>query len=262
MGKEQFSFGKTMHATLQKLFALINEKKGLKQADLFGPRPTYASPLPTSPAPYVAGEEEKKVPSPMRNEWGRVREGELITFEEILKLYEQCWLDDWYESKKKKQERKEQGREILKVFYEKHKSAWPEVLFLEKKFNWKIVCDGASYAIRGAIDRIDAAAGGLKLVDYKTGQAKEKLSFEEKEQLFIYQLAATELFKEPVTSLVFYYLENNSAVEFSGTARDLEKIKAKIICTIKAVGRGEFPAKPGRICAWCDFNGICEYRGG
>jgi CRISPR/Cas system-associated exonuclease Cas4 (RecB family) len=97
-------------------------------------------------------------------------------------------------------------------------------------------------------------------VDYKTGGAKEKLTFAEKEQLFIYQLAAVELFKQPIVGLVFYYLENNSEVEFIGKDKDLEKIKAKIISTIKEICRGEFPPKPGRICAWCDFREICEFR--
>ena len=283
-GKEQFSFGKTLHATLQKLFLLLNEKKGLGQADLFGER---TSPQP-SPSPG-----EGVLPLTK----GEIKEGVNITLEEILKLYEQSWIDDWYESKQKKQERKEQGREILKVFYEKHRGRWPEVLCLEKSFNLKIACpepgpgaDGEKfYIMRGTIDRIDKigpAAGsassprpdfvvsapsnelgikaeqadGLKLVDYKTGRAKETLSFEDKEQLFIYQLAAAELFKQPVSGLAFYYLENNSEIEFIGQARDLEKIKAKIIAAIEAIGRGEFPPKPGQICAWCDFRGICEYR--
>ncbi|OGF31220.1 hypothetical protein A3H09_01040 [Candidatus Falkowbacteria bacterium RIFCSPLOWO2_12_FULL_45_13] len=319
-GKEQFSFGKTLHATLQKLFLLLNEKKGLGQGDLFG--------SVTSPNPLLSKEGDRTVlPSPsLKTGAGEIsargavpagrqgsppkadqplagatnlggKEGVNITLEEILKLYEQSWIDDWYESKQKKQERKEQGREILKVFYEKHRGRWPEVLCLEKSFNLKIACpepgpgaDGEKfYIMRGTIDRIDKigpAAGsassprpdfvvsapsnelgikaeqadGLKLVDYKTGRAKETLSFEDKEQLFIYQLAAAELFKQPVSGLAFYYLENNSEIEFIGQARDLEKIKAKIIAAIEAIGRGEFPPKPGQICAWCDFRGICEYR--
>ena len=251
MGKEQFSFGKTMHATLQKLFALVNEKKGFGQADLFGGKIPPAASLTRGKNSHSQ----------------KGQAGGLITFEEILKLYDQSWIDDWYESKKKKQERKEQGREILKIFYEKHRDNWPKVLFLEKGFNLKITDSssgpasaGAVYAIRGAIDRIDETASGLRLVDYKTGQAKEDLSFEEKEQLFIYQLAAGELFKRPVSGLAFYYLENNSQVEFIGDQKDLQKIKNKIISTIEEIKRGEFPPKPSRLCAWCDYRGICEYR--
>ncbi|MFH1583000.1 MAG: UvrD-helicase domain-containing protein [Candidatus Falkowbacteria bacterium] len=236
MGKEQFSFGKTLHATLQKLFVLLNEKKGLGQAELFGGK-------------------------------AKPPEGS-ITFEEILKLYEQSWVDDWFESKKKKQERKKQGQEILKVFYEKYKDNWPLALFLEKGFNFKVTDGRDSYVVRGVVDRIDQAdpstgsgrAGGLKLVDYKTGKPKDKLTFGEKEQLLIYQLAIQELFKQEVKILAFYYLDNNSEVEFIGSAKDLEKIKAKIINTIKEIKQGRFEAKPGALCAWCDFKEICEFR--
>ncbi|MBI2459585.1 MAG: UvrD-helicase domain-containing protein [Parcubacteria group bacterium] len=225
-GKEQFSFGKTLHLVLQKLFVLLNEKKGLGQADLFG-----------------AAEKSGN-----------------ITFEEILKLYEDSWLDDWFESKQKKQERKKQGEQILRVFYEKHKDNWPAAIFLEKGFNFRIADGPDSYVVRGAVDRIDRIGAGLKLVDYKTGQPKDKLLFRDKEQLLIYQLAIQELFKEEVKVLAFYYLENNSEVEFIGSAKDLEKIKVKIIETIREIKQGRFEAKPGLICAWCDFKEICEYR--
>ncbi|MDO8592258.1 MAG: UvrD-helicase domain-containing protein [bacterium] len=231
MGKEQFSFGKTMHSTLQKLFFLLAEKKGLGQADLFS-------------IPKTLG--VLRTPS--------------VSFGELLKLYEQSWIDDWYASRQSKEERKKQGREILKEFYEKYKNNWPEVLFLEKNFNWKIVSGAEAYTVRGAIDRIDKIPSGLKLVDYKTGAAKNKLSFEEKEQLLIYQLAAGELFKEPVAALAFYYLEDNSEVEFLGTAAELEKVKAKIIETVKRIKAGQFPPRPGRLCSFCDYREICEFR--
>jgi RecB family exonuclease len=229
MGKEQFSFGKTLHATLQKLFILLNEKKGLGQSNLFE-------------AP--------------KDNTGDIN----VSFEEILKLYEQSWVDDWYRDKKRKQDRKKQGREILKAFYGKYKNNWPEVLFLEKGFNWKITDGKSNYILRGVIDRIDNVDGGIKLVDYKTGAPKEKLSFEEKEQLLIYQLAVGELFKEPVAGLVFYYLDNNSEVEFLGTGAELEKIKTKIIKTIEQIKSGQFEPKPSKLCAWCDFKEICEFR--
>lgn len=225
MGKEQFSFGQTLHSAMQKLFVALCEKKAMAQPDLFG-----------------------------------AKKAAEITFDEILRMYEQAWVDDWYESKAKKIERKKQGREILKIFYEKHKGIWPEPLFLEKKFHFKISAGADSCVVGGAIDRIDKCGRGLKLVDYKTGAPKSELRFEDKEQLLIYQLAAAELFKQEVASLAFYYLENNSEVEFLGSPDDLKKIKAKIISTVKMIKRGEFPPKPSALCAWCDFKEICEHR--
>jgi DNA helicase II / ATP-dependent DNA helicase PcrA len=228
MGKEQFSFGKTLHAVMQKLFILINEKKGLGQAGLFDKKKTASA---------------------------------TVTLEEILKLYEQSWIDDWYRDKASKAARKKQGQEILKVFYEKYKDNWPNVLFLEKGFNLKIAGDNKeAYIVRGVIDRIDQAGAGIKLVDYKTGAPKEKLDFSEKEQLLIYQLAAEELFNKKVEALAFYYLDNNSEVEFIGSKSDLEKIKDKIIKTIGDIRLGRFGARPGALCAWCDYREICEYR--
>jgi len=243
-GKETFSFGKTMHATLQKLFILINEKKGLGQAELFG----------NPPSPPLSGGVRQVFPP----DKGGLRG--VVTLDEILKLYEQSWVDDWYESKKKKQQRRQQGKEILEAFYEKYKGNWPAALHLEKKFSWKITGGEADYIVRGVVDRIDKYEGGLKLVDYKTGRPKDKLTFNDKEQLLIYQLAAGELFREKVKALAFYYLADNSEAEFLGSAKDLEKVKAKIIGVVQEIKQGKFPPQPGQLCAWCDFNGICEFR--
>ena len=263
MGKEQFSFGKTMHATLQKLFMLVNEKRGLGQPGLFEKNSPLTPPCQGGQqgnSPLIRGNKGGFKSSVFKSPPPPFIKGGNITFEEILKLYEQSWLDDWYESKEQKRERKKQGREILKVFHEKYNHNWPEVLFLEKGFNLKIVDGQDTYIVRGVIDRIDRAGDGLKLVDYKTGRAKAKLIFQNKKQLFIYQLAAGELFKQPVSGLAFYYLDNNSEVEFIGTPAELAKIKLKIIFTIKEISRGEFPPRPSQLCAWCDFREICEYR--
>ncbi|MEA3463713.1 MAG: UvrD-helicase domain-containing protein [Patescibacteria group bacterium] len=247
-GKAVFSFGKTMHLTLQKAFELVNEKKGMGQADLFG---EDANP----PAPLLASG------------------GAKIDFNEILQLYKQSWIDDWYESKSQKDKYKKKGKEILKEFYQKHKDNWPNAIFLEKGFNIKLgeaegevcpegeVCEPRLQGtIRGMIDRIDEADGQIKIIDYKTGKAKDKLSFNEKEQLLIYQLAAQDLFKQEIKSLAFYYLDNNSEIEFLGSENELEKVKQKIITVIKEIKKAEFLPKPSQLCKYCDFYDICEFR--
>ncbi|MEK7202726.1 MAG: UvrD-helicase domain-containing protein [Patescibacteria group bacterium] len=227
-GKEQFSFGKTLHITLQKLFSLINERRGLKQTDLFG-----NSSLSKNPK---------------------------IELDELLKLYKDSWIDDWYESSKKKEERRKQGQEILKNFYNKHQDNWPNVLFLEKGFNIKLA-DGKGWnTVRGVIDRIDRVADKIKIVDYKTGVPKDELTFDEKEQLFIYQMAAEEIFRQPIASLSFYYLDNNSEIEFLGNKDDLAKVKAKVLATIAEIKLGEFLPRPSPLCKFCDFKEICEFR--
>ncbi|MBU4347655.1 ATP-dependent helicase, partial [Patescibacteria group bacterium] len=250
-GKAIFSFGKTMHATLQKVFELINEKRAMGQESLF--------------------EDGAIPPTPLAKGGNKTN---IISLEEILKLYEESWIDDWYENKKQKEEYKKKGKEILKGFYEKHhrqghrqsgaggtgQTDWPRTIFLEKGFNFKLLAGEERYTIRGAIDRIDEINGKIKIIDYKTGRPKEKLSFEEKEQLLIYQLAIRDLFKQEISSLAFYYLDNNSEAEFLGAEEELSKVKEKILAIINEIKKGEFPARPSELCKFCDFKEICEFR--
>jgi DNA helicase-2/ATP-dependent DNA helicase PcrA len=230
-GKAQFSFGKTMHSVLQKVFVLLEERRGLKQSNLFS----------ESSGKDISGKN-------------------IITMEEILKIYEESWIDDWYESKLEKEEYKKKGKEILKSFYNKHKGNWPTAVFLEKGFNFKVRVDGDLFTIRGVMDRIDEKSGKIKIVDYKTGSPKEKLTFDDKYQLLIYQLAAHDLFQQEIESLSFYYLNDNSEAEFLGNEKELEKTEEKIGETIGAIKKGEFPPKPSVLCKFCDFSNICEFR--
>lgn len=229
-GKEQFSFGKTLHITLQKLFSLINERR-----------------KSTSSTNGV----ERIFPE--------------IKEEELLELYNISWIDDWYDSKKKKEERYEQGKKILVEFYKKYQNNWPTALFLEKGFNIKIADKNSWNTICGVIDRIDQiidadGTSKIKIIDYKTGQPKSELTFDEKEQLFIYQMAVEEIFRQPVANLSFYYLDNNTEVEFLGSAEDLAKAKIKISATIAKIKLGEFLPNPSQLCKFCDFKDICEFK--
>ncbi|MBI5765649.1 ATP-dependent helicase [Candidatus Falkowbacteria bacterium] len=226
-GNPQFSFGKTIHSTMQKFFQLVNLRKMSQQKNLFGDEAESGSP----------------------------------TGEELLKIYEMSFIDDWYPDRKTKEQYFEKGKKALKEFYEKHKDNLPEVKFLEYPFNLKIKND-VVYAFFGVIDRVDKTKEGIRIVDYKTGRVKNKLEPEDKEQLLIYQLAAQEVMKEKVKELIFYYIEENKEMAFLGTDKELDKLKKKIIDIIEEIKKGSFPPKPGNICQWCDFNSICEFRAG
>jgi DNA helicase-2/ATP-dependent DNA helicase PcrA len=227
-GKGVFSFGKTMHSTLQKTFELLRERRGQSQSDLFGQT---------------------------------TKERQQVTLEEILHFYEESWIDEWYSSNKQKEEYRENGQRIIKEFYDLHKDNWPDNQLTEKGFNLKVVAGQEAYTVRGMIDRVDSIDGKkIKIIDYKTGNPKDKLTFEEKEQLLIYQIAAEEVFKEEVGGLAFYYLENNQEVEFLGTPAELDKVRGKIVETIEEIKKGDFTATPSPLCKYCDFFDICEFR--
>jgi len=230
-GKAVFSYGKTMHATLQKFMVLIKERGMVDQGELFDKRIT--------------------------NNESRIKNKELPPLEKLMELYQESWIDDWYDQKSDQEKYKKQGEKSLKEFHKQIAAKTPEVLELEKGFNFKI----NGYSLRGVIDRIDqGVAGKIEIIDYKTGGAKTTKTVE-KDQLLIYQLAAREVFDKEVEKLTFYYLDNNSAVSFLGTEKELEKIKQKVIDLIEAMKSFDFTATPSQHkCKYCDFRDICEFK--
>ena len=232
-GKGPMSFGKTIHSTLQQFFAKVIERAGGKQADIFG--------------------EDKT-----KNK--RLVQKDIASEEELLEIYENSWIDDWYLTQADQKKYKANGQKLLKDFYQNLPAEYIPPKYLEEFFHLKITDAGETYTIRGAIDRIDEAGGGVEIIDYKTGKGKEKLKTEEKDQLYIYQLAANEVLKEKVVKLTYYYLEDNSKISFIGEEKDLEKVKGKITETIREIKKGEFLPQPSMLCEYCDFKNICEYR--
>ncbi len=235
-GKGVFSFGRTMHLTLQKFYERIVELNSTKQNSLFA-------------EPKINEITSNTVKKP--------------ALDELLNIYYASWQDDWYHSAKQKKEYYEKGEEILREFYRLGEtSGWTVPIGLESGFRFKL--GGA--IIKGQIDRLDRGIDGkLILTDYKTGKPKEKLTFEDKEQLLIYQIASEsvlELRNEgEVGELRYYYLDDNSVQSFLGKPEDLDKVKTKISETIESIRTNNFEPKPSKeVCAYCDFKEICDFR--
>lgn len=227
-GNASFSFGKTIHLTLQKFYQQIINLNSVSQGNLFGQQP-MASEINTIQVPSL---------------------------EELLNFYEESWIDEWYLDKNQKKEYFEKGKKILRTFYET--TNWKIPKMLEVGFNLRF----GEIKLKGQIDRIDCLPdGSVEIIDYKTGSAKEdsKLTSEDKEQLLIYQLAAEKFFKEKPSLLTFYYLDGNSKVSFIGSNKELTKLEEKIIKQIAEIKQSDFPAKPSSfICSHCDFKDICD----
>lgn len=230
-GSYAMSFGKTMHSAMQRILSEVTKARESSQGSLFDSQD---------------GQKEK---------------GDPITIDRCLEIYEQSWIDEWYPDEKTKEKYRKEGRETIKDFYEQNKDNWPNVFLLEKGFMVKLNKGEEEYSIKGQIDRVDEEEGKLKLIDYKTGKVKNKLNFSDKEQLLIYQLAADQYFRQPVKSLMFHYLKDNSQLSFEAKEKDMEKMREKIIERVDNIRAGNFAAKPNpQTCKFCDFKDICEYR--
>ncbi|MEK7658268.1 MAG: UvrD-helicase domain-containing protein [Patescibacteria group bacterium] len=237
-GKAVFSFGKTMHNTLYSFLKNINGNNNIKQENLFG----FSEKL--------------------------IQEKKHKNFDYLIELYEKNWIDEWYPDKKNKDEYYKLGKQILKDFYAQFEKDEPKILkidhspgsgqatlALELPFNLKI----ADYTLFGVIDRIDELENGVEIIDYKTGASKNKLDFENKEQLLIYQIAAEEVLKIKPKQLSYYYLEENKKASFLGTEKEIASQKEKIIKEIEKIKNSEFKATPGWQCQYCDFRDICDF---
>lgn len=230
-GKAIFSFGKTMHNALSEFLKFVEKKKSIKQEALFS--------------------SDKKPKNPkIKND-----------FHDLDKIYEKNWIDEWYETKKQKDEYYKLGKKIIKNFYQEFLKNPPNILeingqpALEAPFNLKV----AEHTLYGVIDRIDNVSGGVAIIDYKTGQSKDKLDFDSKEQLLIYQIAAKEVLKLNPKQLTYYYLEDGRAVSFLGSDQEILKQKNKINDIIQKIKNSEFKPTPGWQCQYCDFKDICDF---
>ena len=228
-GNYKSSFGNTMHKTLENFFREIARRRAAEQGSLFGAAPATAAGLP-------------------------------VTKDELLAMYDDAWIDDWYPDKPTKEQWRSVGRDALVRIYDETAANQPRVLHLEKEFTIKI----GEATLRGKIDRLDELVdGSIEVVDYKTAEPKteEDIKTENKRQLFIYQMAVEQcLAGRHAGRLTFYYLRDGSRVSFLGEEKDLEKVRAKVTEQVAAIESGDFTAKPGPQCKFCDFRNICPSR--
>jgi len=227
-GRFTFSFGKTMHSVMQRVFELATERaRGGKQTDLF-----EAAAIP-----------DKDVEIP---------------FDEIKKIYEEEWLNEWYVSKKHEEEYFEKGKEELHAFHALHGGKFKPALHLEKGFTLKV----GGHSVKGQIDRVDRIDGGVRIVDYKTGKPPDpskNMPASDLWQLYLYARAAKEALKEKPVTLSYYYFDLGQYIDIEWNEKDEQKIMQKTEESIEGILKSNFIATPSKfVCKYCDFKDICE----
>ncbi|NQU83303.1 MAG: UvrD-helicase domain-containing protein [Parcubacteria group bacterium] len=226
-GKAVFSYGKTMHNTLQKFISENIRRKNMNQAALFDTKSSS---------------------------------GQGVSMEELLRYYEESWIDEWFENKKQKEDYRKLGKESLNKFFEKFEEEKPEPIDVEKGFYLKI----GDCTLKGRIDRIDKVEGGIEIVDYKTGQSKgDKIPKDSKKQLLIYQMAAEQCMDIKPQKLTYYYLNDNKTQSFLGTEKEKQEIQQEIMADVEKIKNSDFAAAPksgARTCVFCDFKNICNKK--
>jgi len=129
----------------------------------------------------------------------------------------------------------------------------------------------AKLALSGRVDRIDAAPdGGLVIVDYKTGRrpldtddARGSLA------LGLYAVAAARTLRRECRRVELHHLPTGTVAAHEHTPAALERKVAEAESIAQDARRADvahaegrtgddvFPARPSRLCSWCDFRRHC-----
>jgi len=178
-----------------------------------------------------------------------------VSLDELLKMYQQNWHPLGYENEEHRNLRFESGKGLLKKYYERHKDDKTKPLEIEKAFN--ITLGGVRFY--GRIDRIDPDNDGVEIIDYKTGTTKTQKDVDKDNQVAYYAIGAREALGMEAKKLTYYYLESGERISTTRTEEQLEKTKKEAEGLIEDIKSGEFGAKPGMHCSWCDFKDICPF---
>jgi DNA helicase II / ATP-dependent DNA helicase PcrA len=178
-----------------------------------------------------------------------------VPIEEVIAIYEREWSSAGFPDEYQEEEYRKAGREQLEAFHRTFTAAPPEVLHQEKRFELPLE---HNVVVTGRMDQVNRLSEReIEIVDYKTGRPRDAKKAAEDLQLSIYALAAREVLELAPGKLVFYNLVNNEAVESTRDVKSLTATKARIAEVADRIRAGDFSAKPGFACGYCDYKPLC-----
>jgi DNA helicase-2/ATP-dependent DNA helicase PcrA len=186
---------------------------------------------------------------------GEVKNGKKLPLEEFLAIFDREWSSAGFTDAYQEEEYRGEGRAELEAFHRSYSTAPADVLFQEKTFELPLDHD---VVVTGRIDQINRIGkGSVEIIDYKTGKPKDAKQAAQDLQLGVYALAAREILDLNPKRLVFYNLRTNQAVPAERDEKSLKETKKKIAEVADLIRAGEFSAKPGFACRYCDFKPLC-----
>jgi DNA helicase-2/ATP-dependent DNA helicase PcrA len=207
-GNPYTSFGQSIHKAIQVFSQTLIQMNSVKQNDLFG-----------------GGKKDSKFEYP--------------PLKKLHEIYDQHWIDEWYQNRAQQSRFKERGYRLLENYYNYLTAKKLLPAEVEKFFRLKL----GQYKYIGVIDCIfENPDGSITIVDFKTSQkARSKLERVDKKQLLGYQMAAQEFLHKKVKHMAYWDLEDLShVIEFRGTDEEIAEIReefeeniAEIIAAIK-----------------------------
>jgi len=176
---------------------------------------------------------------------------------ELQHIYEQQWRETaWpFRDDYQQQEYRVSGWQQLQVFHQQIRQAPVSVLELEKPFRWP----WEDVLLTGRIDQINRLGGSrrVEIVEYKAGEPRPQKTVEKSLQLALYALAAQHHLGLVPERLTLYNFTANEAFSFSPQESNAKRALEKVRDVAARIRAGEFAARPGYHCRYCDYRSVC-----
>jgi DNA helicase-2/ATP-dependent DNA helicase PcrA len=174
---------------------------------------------------------------------------------ELNRLFEAGWRRTGFGSSDDELQYRERGREALRRYWERERTAESEPVWLEKKFDFKV----GPHHVRGRVDRVDRLPGGdYELIDYKTGERKSTEELDDDLQLALYRLAAREAWGIEASTGSYYYVLDGDKVAAPTKPDDAERVERTVLQVGEGILSQDFEPRPSpTVCSWCDYRLIC-----
>jgi DNA helicase II / ATP-dependent DNA helicase PcrA len=187
-----------------------------------------------------------------------VRLGRPKSDEELIELFRQDLASSKIQERYQHELYEKQGVEQLREFLTTARSLTAEqVLRTEESFEIQV----GETKVVGRIDRIDSRpGGGVAIVDYKTGKARDQESADESLQLSLYAIAAQEIWGYRVEALIFHNLEENVPVISTRSEAQLQAAREIVKQAAEGIAAGKFDANPKMHCAFCAYRTLCPAK--
>jgi putative RecB family exonuclease len=195
------------------------------------------------------------------------RYGRPPSLRRVLERFRSDWAAAWHErieivrSDTTPASWEERGARCLENYYRAH---YPfsdgASAGIEERLQFKLDPAGR-YRLVGIVDRIVARDGGrYEIHDYKTGsRLPTQAQVDRERQLALYQIGLEQTYGDvEEVELVWHYLVHGRSLRSRRTPAQLDTLRQETMALIDAIeSERSFAPRPGPLCRWCDFKGIC-----
>lgn len=184
--------------------------------------------------------------------------GKKVTEDQLMKAYEERWVNEGFLSREHEEMRKKTGEEAMRRFYKRQESSNSLPQYLEKKF--KVLIEGVR--LTGRWDRVDYRQEGGVVIDFKASAVKDQKDADKRTreslQMDMYAMAFARTEDLPLAETQLHFLESDIVGRAEKSEDEFRRAEEKIREAEEGIRERNFLANPDwHNCSLCDFRTIC-----